>query len=978
MTATEMEKQDSKEAIGLKEAGNSCYKDNDISGALDNYTKAIEICESSNDHIQLLATCLKNRAAVFLKDEDFESCVQDCTRALDLVPNDPKSLFRRCQAHEALNQVDSAYKDAREVHRVDPKNSVIEPVLIRLHKAVGEKLADLGQTSTKVKNMFEIVFDVAKEADKREKAADNLVVLARERAGADLLHTEGVVQKIARLMKVEKNTSIRLSLIRCIGELCKKSQERAKTVLKECGIPFFMDCVNSHNEDVVNASGYIIQIMLNTLSHYDIQLAITEKRKKGRNMSSAERKWCISEEKRRQELLRMNGKELTAMMHVITFNSVSRTITGEARDALIELIMKNAKLDELNWAELCLKTDTYQRLMEVASEMTQFKHESSMEITDNTRNVVGVCLNVMYQQMYDDARRNTFCEEIDGFIKGKLMDPAIESHVRAIAAITTLLQNAPELGSGQVGKDGVLQMMLAMAQSEDRVQQLVAAEALIAASAKKKDSSMIVTQGVDILKQLYKSKDDHIKVRALVGLCKLGASSGHDASLRPFADGSTQKLSEACRRILVNPGKDRDLRKWACEGLSYLTLDADVKEKMCEDEVTVKALIELAKTGKQDCAYGVVTCLVNMTNSFEKEEIMPEMLELAKFAKHHIPQDHELDDPDFIDKRIWTLAEWGITSALVAFSKNESINIRELIARVLNAICKFAELRGFVVQQGGSKALAGLALEGTDKGKIQAAQALARIAVTQDPAIAFPGNRAVDIVRPICQLLNPECHSLENFEALMALCNLATLNESVRSRVIKDAEFINSIEGFMFEEHILLRRASVQCWTNLCTSPLMVKRCEGKNDKVKYAVLLCGDAEDNDVVKAAIASLAMLTSQSNKICHKIFESLQWTECLLNTLANEDIEIVLRGCVTVKNLVSCSREIAGKMVETQIMDCMQAHVFKAKLDEGSAQPNPILAKIRQLSEETMKIAHSMKLVKTQDEASKETADSDEDI
>jgi hypothetical protein len=52
--------------------------------------------------------------------------------------------------------------------------------------------------------------------------------------------------------------------------------------------------------------------------------------------------------------------------------------------------MKNAKLDELNWAELCLKTDTYQRLMEVASEMTQFKHESSMEITDNTRNVVGV------------------------------------------------------------------------------------------------------------------------------------------------------------------------------------------------------------------------------------------------------------------------------------------------------------------------------------------------------------------------------------------------------------------------------------------------------------------------------------------------------------------------------------------------------------------------------------------------------------
>ena len=47
---------------------------------------------------------------------------------------------RRRQAHEALKQVDSAYKDAREVHRVDPKNNAIEPVLVRLHKAVSEKV----------------------------------------------------------------------------------------------------------------------------------------------------------------------------------------------------------------------------------------------------------------------------------------------------------------------------------------------------------------------------------------------------------------------------------------------------------------------------------------------------------------------------------------------------------------------------------------------------------------------------------------------------------------------------------------------------------------------------------------------------------------------------------------------------------------------------------------------------------------------
>jgi histidine ammonia-lyase len=48
--------------------------------------------------------------------------------------------------------------------------------------------------------------------------------------------------------------------------------------------------------------------------------------------------------------------------------------------------------------------------------------------------------------------------------------------------------------------------------TDDHMQQLVAAEALIAATQKKKDSNFIVSNGVEILKQLYKSKNDHIKV----------------------------------------------------------------------------------------------------------------------------------------------------------------------------------------------------------------------------------------------------------------------------------------------------------------------------------------------------------------------------------------------------------------------------------------------------------------------------------
>lgn len=61
--------------------------------------------------------------------------------------------------------------------------------------------------------------------------------------------------------------------------------------------------------------------------------------------------------------------------------------------------------------------------------------------------------------------------------------------------------------------------------------------------------------------------------------------------------------------------------------------------------------------------------------------------------------------------------------------------------RLFNALCSLQENRGIVVQQGGTKALLSLAAEGTEKGKQTAANALARIAITINPEVAFPGQR---------------------------------------------------------------------------------------------------------------------------------------------------------------------------------------------------------------------------------------------
>ena len=53
---------------------------------------------------------------------------------------------------------------------------------------------------------------------------------------------------------------------------------------------------------------------------------------------------------------------------------------------------------------------------------------------------------------------------------------------------------------------------------------------------------------------------------------------------------------------------------------------------------------EVGKSGAQNVSYGAMATLVILTNSYYKKKINPGMLEPAKFATHHIPEEHNLYD----------------------------------------------------------------------------------------------------------------------------------------------------------------------------------------------------------------------------------------------------------------------------------------------------------------------------------------------
>ncbi|KAM7364628.1 unc-45 myosin chaperone [Cochliomyia hominivorax] len=941
MTTTNATDDTGAEALTYKDKGNQAFKEGKWQEAIECYTKAIKIGEKHKE----LPVFYKNRAAAYLKLEDFTKALNDCTNSLKLVPKDPKALFRRAQAYEGLKKFEEAYKDATDLFKEDPTNQAVQPMLKRLHVVVQERAAKNAQTSTKVQQMMELCFDIATPPEKRRSASNNLLVLAKDEVGADLLFKAGCITKIASITKIEKDPDIYVNLVRVVAELCNRSVLRTKAVLTELGVPWFMHVLDHRHEERVSAAQYCLQTIINALSGMENK----------------------PDSKPKKELCDENNKEIDTLLSCLLYSVTDRTISGPARDAVIELLTRNVHYTALSWAERLVELRGLYRLLDVCSELEDYKYESAMDITASSRTIASVCLARIYENMYYDKAKERFQEQIDEYIKDKLLSPDLESKVRVTVAITSLLLGPLDVGNQIIAREGILQMILAMATTDDVLQQKVACECIYAASSKKDKAKALCSGGVDILKKLYHSKDDSIRVRALVGLCKLGSYGGQDAAIRPFADGATLKLAEACRRFLIKPGKDRDIRRWAADGLAYLTLDAEVKEKLIDDKPALHALIDLARTGDQSCLYGVVTTFVNLCNAYEKQEILPEMVELAKFAKVHIPEEHELDDQDFINKRIVVLVNEGITTALVALSKTESDNSKELIARVLNAVCSLQEMRGKVVQDGGVKCLLKLALEGTEKGKRHACQALARIGITINPEVAFAGQRSLDVIRPLLNLLAQECTALENFEALMALTNLAAMNESVRQRIIKE-QGISKIEFYLMEDHQLLTRAAAQCLCNMVISDDVVKMFEGENDRVKFMALLC-EEEDEDTAKACAGGLAMLTSVSKKCCKKIFDIKSWLEILHILIANPSPEVQHRGVVVILNLINAGEEFAKRLFETDIMELLS----------GLSQlPDDKRAKAREVAMECLKAAENYKIITKSEEADEPTTATIEEI
>lgn len=102
-----------------KEKGDEAYKTANFEGAVEFYTKCIDVLKRDRQDLsQLALKAYSNRAACYKQISNFDGVIGDCTAVLEIEPENVKALIRRAQAFEGVERYRFALQDCKTVLQI--------------------------------------------------------------------------------------------------------------------------------------------------------------------------------------------------------------------------------------------------------------------------------------------------------------------------------------------------------------------------------------------------------------------------------------------------------------------------------------------------------------------------------------------------------------------------------------------------------------------------------------------------------------------------------------------------------------------------------------------------------------------------------------------------------------------------------------------------------------------------------------------
>lgn len=374
-------------------------------------------------------------------------------------------------------------------------------------------------------------------------------------------------------------------------------------------------------------------------------------------------------------------------------------------------------------------------------------------------------------------------------------------------------------------------------------------------------------------------------------------------------------------------------RQHSIEGLAYASLQPKVKESVASNPELLQKLVKALGDAqpRSPTTYGALSIFVNLTRylpGLTDEQKKMSQLKAYANAAGKLPGPDPLDEDERVAKRCQLIFDAGITPVLVTHSKNGSPASLALAISIIFALSVTKSLRGQLAQQGAVKLLltSWMTLPQTEApARRLAAQALARILISTNPALVFGGNRNIAVtaaVRPLVSIIPPDPAAetrdlLPSFEALMALTNLASMeDEEVRRAVIATAW--THLEEQLLSSNELVSKAAVELVCNLVQAPEAIALYAEETAKARnrlHILLALADAPDPGTRSAAGGALASLTS-FEPVVRGVIHRERGIAVVLAMCVDPDENIRHRGVFIVQNLVSADGK-AGQLAREKI-------------------------------------------------------------
>ncbi|CAO3587936.1 unnamed protein product [Absidia cylindrospora] len=525
----------------------------------------------------------------------------------------------------------------------------------------------------------------------------------------------------------------------------------------------------------------------------------------------------------------------------------------------------------------------------------------------------------------------------------------------AYRTLHAIFQTSVTVGAAILCQEGIVEDMMDVVEFEIVDVQVAIMEVLAIASADKSCRKLIIKYASTWLAKVAASRDNGktnpmLKAAAGTTLTKLSAQNASqqqqqkqkdqgddesdiDASLERAMKGvhlDNNDLMENLKKVVTSQTSNSSMMLTAVEGLAYSSVDPGVKESLADDSTFLKSLtalsINVASRHSNPLLFGIGTILANITMYrpvlSEQQRQMKKLRDLANAKKSGGAkstagaagggdEDDERELDKAVDRRVQKVVDQGCAMALMVLSKNSSINIRMMAAQTYLNLVTPQSVRGKLLQQGIVKGLVPLAItvdkenNAQEPYKTTATQALAKLAITTDPRLAFTAAQMLDLVRPLLTLCKDD-NQLRQFEGLMALTNMASMDDQVRY-MIDGADGMAVFENLQLSSNDMVQRAATEMVCNMTFFEPVFERYSnpsspGAQNRIRLLMIL-SDHEDVATRRAASGALAILAN-SVDACTMMTKVDKGYERIVRLIEeNEQVEVQHRGIEIIRCLVN---------------------------------------------------------------------------